>query len=69
MSEFVTPAGRVDGGRLFKNAEPASGEWYVDQPFDLDLFDSVPSTGPYRTAAEAEAAENWLRDIVSGADD
>ena len=69
MDYVRSVASELQDSRLFRGSEPAGVSWYVDQPFDLELFDSVPSPGPYGTFAEAELAARWLWAIVSGGSD
>jgi hypothetical protein len=57
------------GIQVVRQGEPAGTSWYVTQPYDVDLFDGVPSPGPYGTFAEAELAAEWFATIVSGASD
>jgi hypothetical protein len=60
---------RLNEMRIFKTHEPTSGAWFVEQPYDLDIFENVPTAGPYGTLAEAEIAARWFQNIVSGASD
>jgi hypothetical protein len=54
---------------FFRSERPSAGQWFVEQPFGLAEFDTIPTPGPYGTLAEADLAADWLRAIVSGTSD
>lgn len=58
-------------GDLAVLRSPASAgiEYLVDLPFDVEIVDGAPTTGPYRTFAEAASAAQLLWELISNTSD
>jgi hypothetical protein len=62
----ATTIGDLD---VMRTDSSAGTEYVVDLPFDVDVFDSAPTPGPYGTFAEAASAAHQLWDLISNACD
>jgi hypothetical protein len=60
---------RVGDLAILRQPVQSGVEYSVDLPFDVDMFDSAPPAGPYRTFTEAESAARRLWDLITTACD